>query len=365
MLRKFAVTNYRGFSKRIELDLSSPSNFEYNSFAIKDKIVKDLMIYGPNGSGKSNIGFAMFDIVVHLTQKERPLDLYLNFSSGGSLEPVVFEYEFQFGKDILRYSYSKNNVGQLLTENLSVSDSILIDKRIDKVYFNPDFFTIQQSASDDFLRQANNVSALSYLMISYPLTQDSPVYKLVDFVNRMLWFRCLEYRGYIGFENGLTPLETYIIEKGLIDDFKAFLFTVSGQSFKFKKPVNGEKILYCVISGKYLPFNSVASTGTHSLTLLYYWLTKMSNASLVFIDEFDAFYHYELSYEVCKRLFNIDPQVLLTTHNTALMTNDLLRPDCYFLIDGKNIKPLVQCTAKELRVGHNLEKLYRGKGFIA
>ena len=28
MLTKFAVTNYRGFANRIELDLSNPSNYE-------------------------------------------------------------------------------------------------------------------------------------------------------------------------------------------------------------------------------------------------------------------------------------------------------------------------------------------------
>ena len=73
----------------------------------------------------------------------------------------------------------------------------------------------------------------------------------------------------------------------------------------------------------------------------------MKDASFVFVDEFDAFYHFELAYEVCKRLFAQSCQVILTTHNTSLMTNNLLRPDCYYLIDGKNVKPLNKCTLKE------------------
>ena len=79
MLTKFAVTNYRGFKDRIELDLSDPNGYTFNTFAIKDGIVKDLMIYGPNGSGKSNLGFALFDIVNHLTQKNKQAFPYANF----------------------------------------------------------------------------------------------------------------------------------------------------------------------------------------------------------------------------------------------------------------------------------------------
>lgn len=40
MLVKFAVTNYRGFADRIEWDLSSPANYEFNKNAIKDGIIK-------------------------------------------------------------------------------------------------------------------------------------------------------------------------------------------------------------------------------------------------------------------------------------------------------------------------------------
>ena len=66
MLTKFAVTNYRGFKERIELDLSDPNGYTFNDFAIKNGIVKDVMVYGPNGSGKSNLGYAIFDIVPDL-----------------------------------------------------------------------------------------------------------------------------------------------------------------------------------------------------------------------------------------------------------------------------------------------------------
>ena len=139
---------------------------------------------------------------------------------------------------------------------------------------------------------------------------------------------------------------------------------ISGQHFEFAETSKDDKELICLIEGGAIPFFNIESTGTRSLTLLYYWLTNIKDASLVFIDEFDAFYHYKLSFEICKKLFALkNCQVFLTSHNTYLMTNDLLRPDCNFIIGNNLIKPLHQCTEKELRFGHNIEKIYRSGAF--
>ena len=59
MLIKFAVKNFRGFAERIEWDLSHPSNYSFNTYAVKDGVIKNGIIYGPNGSGKSNFALAI------------------------------------------------------------------------------------------------------------------------------------------------------------------------------------------------------------------------------------------------------------------------------------------------------------------
>ena len=46
-----------------------------------------------------------------------------------------------------------------------------------------------------------------------------------------------------------------------------------------------------------------------------------------------------------------------------LLSNDLLRPDCFFILRDNQIKAICDMTDKELRFGHNLEKLYRGGTF--
>ena len=52
-------------------------------------------------------------------------------------------------------------------------------------------------------------------------------------------------------------------------------------------------------------------------------------------------------------------QTILTSHNTYIATNDLLRPDCYFQIKDGVLKSLADSTDRELREGHNLEKMLR------
>ena len=53
----------------------------------------------------------------------------------------------------------------------------------------------------------------------------------------------------------------------------------------------------------------------------------------------------------------------MTTHNTSILTNDLLRPDCYFLMKKDIIRSLSKRTSKELREAHNIEKMYKAGSF--
>lgn len=165
-------------------------------------------------------------------------------------------------------------------------------------------------------------------------------------------------------KEGGSNIEEYIITHGLAEDFATYLKDVSGQAYEFAPSAQGENMLFCLMDGARIPFQWVASTGTKNLELQYYWLKEMSNATFVFIDEFDAFYHHELSYRICKHLFEGKNQVFVTTHDTFLLSNDLLRPDCFFILRDNLIKAICDMTDKELRFGHNLEKLYRGGTFI-
>ena len=66
---------------------------------------------------------------------------------------------------------------------------------------------------------------------------------------------------------------------------------------------------------------------------------------------------------IVKEMKKAGAQVIITTHNTNVMTNELLRPDCYFIMDDKGIAPLFEKTDKELREAHNIEKMYKAGTF--
>ena len=366
MLTQFAVTNYKGFKHRIEWDLSHPSNYSFNADAVQEGVVKNGIIYGPNGAGKSNFGLAIFDIANHLSHKWKKPDYYLNYACAGYQDlPVEFEYTFVLGGHTLLYSYSKVALemkGNIVREQLIVdgNEVLLKDKGVLNVAND---FGLTQTAVDSLKDSANNISIVNYLLSSVPLPKGHALLLLRDFVENMLFFRSLDNREFIGLKEGGSNIEEYIINNNLTEDFSNFLKEMSGQHFVFAKPMQGENMLYTVINGIRMPFVLVASTGTMNLALQYYWLKEMVNASFIFIDEFDAFYHHELSYTLCRRLFKSDNQLFLTTHDTFLLSNDLLRPDCFFILKNNNISAVCNLTDKELRFGHNLEKLYRGGTF--
>jgi AAA15 family ATPase/GTPase len=63
-------------------------------------------------------------------------------------------------------------------------------------------------------------------------------------------------------------------------------------------------------------------------------------------------------------------QTILTTHNTSLLSNELSRPDCSFIMHRSvendetiQISSLSNLTEREIRKVHNLEKMYRSGAF--
>ena len=232
----------------------------------------------------------------------------MNFPYAGALnKPVVFEYTFRFGDNDIYYIYSKNRSGKLISEKLLLNSKVMFEKTDSTIHID-DIFSVNESSKNNLLsNNANQVSVISFLLTNVPLPQNHFLILLDNFVNSMLWFRRLDDLNYIGLQTGVTQIEEYIIKHDYVEDFASFLKEVSGQVFKFKSPKHTDKQLECIIDGKAsIPFYIIESTGTKNITLLYYWLKNLSQASLVFIDEFDAFYDFKFAYEVCKGLFKYE-----------------------------------------------------------
>lgn len=368
MLTKFSVSNFKGFNTKLIFNLKETSGYVFNKESIKNGVVNNAIVYGPNGVGKSNLGLAVFDIIGHLTDKqtnEPQYSYYLNALNNS--KTAKFEYEFIFNSCEVIYTYHKTNHNTIVFESFLINGNELarVDRSVsDEVQVS---FKGTETLKKNLSNQ--NLSLLKYVKNNSELNENEEnecFMKFFEFIEGMLFFRSLQENMYIGLESGNRDVAADIIEKGNVSDLEKFLNT-AGVECKLTVVKESEKeVLAFDFNGKSISFYQIASQGTMSLTLFYFWLQRIreeSKVSFLFIDEFDAFYHHELSALIVKELKKVGIQFVLTTHNTSIITNDLLRPDCYFLMNKKSIKPLAKCTPKELREAHNIEKMYKAGSF--
>ncbi|CAB5495995.1 hypothetical protein THERMOT_424 [Bathymodiolus thermophilus thioautotrophic gill symbiont] len=369
MLEKFSVTNFKNFNEKLTFDFTA-SDYQFNPQSVKEGLVKTAIIYGANASGKSNLGFAMFDIVQHLTDNASKGSFYQNYLTKPNKHPCAeFEYCFIFKQNKVVYRYSKTDHETLLDEFLSINNKeVLSVKRTGERKRAK--FSLQGAENLNQGIATANLSIVKYVKENTLLesNDDNTTFnQFFDFIDKMLFFRSLEHNAYLGLENGAKAIDKDIIDRGNVGNFEKFL-NEAGIECKLKVVVdenNEEKIVFD-FEGESISFFAIASQGTRSIALFYYWYQRIQSnkASFVFIDEFDSFYHHNLSKFIVKKLQEIDVQVVFTTHNTVIMNNDLSRPDCYFILNNGKIASLNKLTDKELREMHNLEKLYRAKKFV-
>lgn len=368
MLKKFSVSNFKCFKDKITLDLGAVNGYNFNSEAIKNGIVKSGIIYGHNGSGKSNIALGIFDITKHLTDLSR-LDFryspYLNADS--SQDHAEFEYTFLFNGTEVVYRYAKSSYDTLVAEELIIDSHpvVTFDRR------NSQEFISHLDGTKNLNKTISQpqLSALKYIRNNSELPDDKinrAFKELFSFVEGMLFFKSLDERVYVGRQPKSTNLFDTIISNGLLTEYNDFLRQAGIEcDLEIAEKNDGKTIVRVFQSGKRIEIDEIWSTGTSNLTLFFCWYQQVINneVSFLFIDEFDAFYHFDISRSIINLLKNSSVQTLLTTHNTANMTNSLLRPDCYFLIHPDRISQLSRLTHKELREAHNIEKMYKAGSF--
>lgn len=381
MLEKFKVKNFKKFKEELIFDFTKVKKYTFNENIIKNNILNMALIYGSNGSGKSNLGFAMLDIIFHTTDNEKIKDFYNNYLYGNGIlsDRAEFTYEFNFGGEKIIYIYSKKNVDELLKEELYLNNKkvLYIDRGKKEIELQ-----IEETSS---LRTDNifnsNLSLLKYVLSNVLFENNSVYYKLKTFLEKMLWFRSVEANNYLGYKiesNSIINEILGILEADKneeiiqynLNKFENFLKEAGIDLVLRTREAEGVRVIEVEIDSedkkvkRYINFFQIASSGTLALAAFYSWYKKLDEISFVFIDEFDAFYHYKLSKLIIKKLKEKNnTQVILTTHSTNLMNNELLRPDAYFILKNNKLKSIPELTDKELREAHNIEKLFKSGAF--
>lgn len=356
MLKKFTVSNYKNFKDEISLDFSKIGEYSFNMDSLSMRL-----IYGRNATGKTNFGTALLDIKILLYGMFRN-DENSVLINADSQDTAKFIYEFQFGSDEVTYKYSRFANTELCDEELYINGEAIFkfDFKNSKFYFqglsiiSAETVNTNRYLNKDEMDNEYVLPFLRWLINNTAFSDDSVLIQLSKYVRKM---------GMITVGNDLLYSNRNFLENlknpVYLQSFEDFL-NLMGIECKLvlQELPDGQVELYFAHK-KLVPFYSTASSGTLALTSLYQKI--VSNPSLIYIDDFAAFYHYEMAEKLICYFKDKYPecQFIMTSHNTNLMTNKIMRPDCLFILSSRGtLTALCDATERELREGHNLEKMY-------
>ena len=365
MLREFKVRNFMNFQDELVFTLADDKKYDFNNHVIKNKIIKNAVIVGNNATGKTNLGRAILDITNHLTDTTHTRVGDGIFSNLFTKDPeAYFSYTFQFDEHIVCYKYSKILEDNVTREVLSIDGKDVIKNSNQQI-----FVELKGAENLNLPKAPMSMSLVKYVYANTVLDMEdstSQVFlKFMEFVQSMLFVPVNKEGRYAGLTNVTGSVLSLIckMENG-IKELQKFLEDMDiSYELVQREDSDGDNI-YCRFVEKEIPFSKLMSSGTRALTFFYYWYTQTKNISFLYLDEFDAFYHTKLSKRILEMLIELkDVQVVVSTHNTDTLSNEILRPDCYFELNDNEIKPFYKKTGKALREAHNLQKMYKAGAF--
>lgn len=374
MLKRFTLKNYKNFKDEITIDFENIAGYQFNTDCLSDGVIGKMLIYGRNATGKTNLGKALLNITLTMFGIIRYTGNGILLNADSKEDAATFQYEFQFYDTELSYKYSRLSNQELRDEELFINGQNIFKCNFslrEYNFDNLDYIDAETANVERYLQaleadeedeiSESKLPFLRWLISNVALKSDSVLIRLSNYVRRMMM---------IAVGNGMQPRFGRInqvfyesLEKPeCLKDFEDFLNAMGIEcKLILKKLPDGQKELY-FIHEQLVPFHENASSGTLALVDLYRRLvSKVRDASLVYLDEFDAFYHYEMAENVIRFFKQKYPkcQMILTSHNTNLMTNRIMRPDCLFILSRTGtLTALCNATERELREGHNLEKMY-------
>lgn len=357
MLKKFTVSNYKNFKDEISLDFSKIGEYSFNMDCLSMRL-----IYGRNATGKTNFGRAILDIKILLYGMFRNDENCVLINADFQKDTAKFIYEFQFGSDEVTYKYSRFENRNLCDEELYINGEAIFKRDFKNSKFDFQGLSIISAETVNTNRYLNKdemdneyvLPFLRWLINNTAFSDDSVLIQLSKYVRKMDMITVgndLLYSNRNFLENLKNPV--------YLHNFEDFL-NLMGIECKLvlQELPDGQVELY-FSHKKLVPLYRTASSGTLALTSLYQKI--VSNCSLIYIDDFAAFYHYEMAEKLICYFKDKYPecQLIMTSHNTNLMTNKIMRPDCLFILSSRGtLTALCDATERELREGHNLEKMY-------
>lgn len=376
MLKRFAVRNYKNFKDEIEINFGSVGGYQFSTDCISDGAITKMLVYGRNATGKTNLGKAIMDIASTMLTRAGFVENGVFLNADSADDCAGFSYTFDISGVELIYRYTHFSNMELRDEELIIDGASIFkcDFSNKKYCFNNLKYVDAETANVDIYLQAltgdekteENIESklpfLRWLISNVALKSDSVLMRLSNYVRRMTMITVGNVMPYRIIRRTSSLFYESLEDPNRLKDLEGFLDAMGIECrLVLKKLPDGQRELYFAHE-KLVPFYDNASSGTLALVDLYRKLIfPAGDPSFIYLDEFDAFYHYEMAENVVKFFKKKYPrcQMIMTSHNTNLMTNRLMRPDCMFILSRKGtLTALCNATTRELREGHNLEKMY-------
>ena len=373
MLKAFTLRNYKNFKDKITIDFENIRDYPFQTNCISNGIIRKMLICGRNATGKTNLGKALLDIKDVLCGTfECPYDPFL-LNADSDEKTASFEYRFQFGDTELCYEYLKEYRG-LAYEKLEINEISIFECDFEKENYdfdhlndihaetaNTEYYLEYVKSCDDI--PGSRFPFLKWLFDHMAFEEHSILLKLADYVDGMIRIT-VDNREFSLLSKEAEEQKFYqLLDKDHnLQVFEKFLNAMGIKcQLKLKRLLNRQRNLYFVYD-RIIPFIENASSGILMLAELYYRiLSNDENISFLYLDGVTDFFHYET---VEKMLFFFSlmyekSQIILTSHNTHLLSNKFMRPDCLFILSEKgSLTSFCNATQRELKEEHNLEKMY-------
>ena len=374
MIKEFSFGNYRSFKEIQSLNMTASKINELSENNIivlneKQSLLKSKAIYGANASGKSNIVKALVSfirIIKNSVKDEKALDLIENFklSVETENEPSFFQLIFEINKIQFRYGFEVTNkviksewlfgvpnereVCYFVRENNTIKDisklhyeegykllSIYNDSEGENEVFrsNSLFLSAVAAMNGKLSKQISNtissITVLSglqdkqlYNISGTNLRNEETKNKITDFLKIAdVGINSLDIIEVVTNDELIKDAPTELIKK-LEQGNKIGLVISTHDKFNSGKEKIGEANLQ---------FLSSQSEGTLKMFEISSFLIQaIENGETLVIDEFDARLHPLISRKIVE-LFNSQgnnsAQLIFITHDTNLLSADLLRRD--------------------------------------
>ena len=373
MIKEFSFGNYRSFKEIQSLNMTASKINELTGNNIivlneKQSLLKSKAIYGANASGKSNIVKALVSfirIIKNSVKDEKILELIESFklSVDTENEPSFFQLIFEMNKIQYRYGFeatdkeirsewlfgvpNEREVCYFVRENNTINDisklhfeeghkllSIYNDSEGENEVFrsNSLFLSAVAAMNGKLSKQISNaifsITVLSglqdkqlYNISGTSLRNEATKNKITDFLKI----------ADVGI-NSLDVIEP--VTENMVKEPAAQYFSKSDKDSKLGAVIsnhdkfNAEKEK---IGEANLQFLSSQSEGTLKMFEISSFLIQaIENGETLVIDEFDARLHPLISKKIVE-LFNSQgnssAQLIFVTHDTNLLSADLLRRD--------------------------------------